>query len=84
MNLGEPRKAIEFLEQAVRILQEIGDRSLEGTHSWNLGDELVKQGERERGLALMQVLVDYERELGHPDAEEHAAQVEELRREGQK
>ena len=61
------------------IAREIGYRLGEANASWNLGDELIKQG-----LALMQVYVDYLRELGHPDVEKRAAQVEKLRREGQK
>ncbi len=60
------------------------DRLDEANDCWNLGNELIKQGERERGLALMQVYVDYLRELGHPDAEKRAAEVEQLRPEGQK
>jgi tetratricopeptide (TPR) repeat protein len=82
--LREPCKAIEYYERALPILGEIGDRNLESIHSWNLGLALVKQGERERGLALMQVRVDYLRDLRHPDAERSAAQVEKLRRGGAK
>ena len=33
-----------------------------------------------RAVELMQVCVDYEREIGHPDAEKDAARVAELRR----
>ncbi len=83
-DLGEPRKAIECYEQQLTIVREIGDRQGEANASWNLGHALVKHGERERGLALMQVYVDYLRELAHPEAQKRAAEVEELRREGQK
>ena len=82
---GEPRKAIEFYEQP--LTDRPRDRRPPhggGYASWNLGLKLIEQGERERGLALMQVNVDYKRELGHPDAEKLATQLEELRREGQK
>ena len=36
-DLGEPRKAIEYYEQALKISREIGDRRGEGNHLGNLG-----------------------------------------------
>ena len=36
-DLGEPRKAIEYYEQALKISREIGDRRGEGTDLGNLG-----------------------------------------------
>ena len=36
-------------------------------------------GELQRAIDLMQVYVDFEREIGHPDAEKDAAQVKALR-----
>ncbi len=35
-NLGEPRKAVEYYEQALVIDREIGDRRGEGTDLWNM------------------------------------------------
>jgi tetratricopeptide (TPR) repeat protein len=78
-DLGDARKAIEYHEQALVIAREIGDRRGEGTASWNLGDEYAKQQDFARAIPLMQVLVDYERAIGHPDAEKDAKHVEELR-----
>jgi tetratricopeptide (TPR) repeat protein len=77
--LGETRKAIEYYEQHRQIAREIGDRRNEAIASWNLGN-LVKEGDLARGLELMQIIVDYEREIGHADAEKHTALVEELRK----
>jgi len=77
--LGETRKAIEYYEQRLQIAREIGDRRGEANTSWNLGI-LLKEGDLGRGVELMQIQVDYEREIGHVDAEKHAAQVEELRK----
>jgi tetratricopeptide (TPR) repeat protein len=77
--LGDARKAIDFYEQALVILHEIGDRRNEGNASWNLGLVYEMQADFARAIPLMQVLVDYEREIGHPDAEKYAQHFEELR-----
>jgi tetratricopeptide (TPR) repeat protein len=79
--LGEPHKAIHYYQQRLEIAREIGDRRGEAITSWNLGGLLAKEGNLARAVELMQVNVDYEREIGHTDAEEHAAVVEELRKE---
>jgi tetratricopeptide (TPR) repeat protein len=78
-NLGDVRRAIEFYEQHIAIAQEIGDRSGEANSSWNLGALLTQQGETARAMGLMGVLVDFLREIGHPNAEQHAAMVEQMR-----
>jgi len=77
--LGEPRRAIEYYEQARALAQAIGDRQNEAIHSWNLGLLLEGQGELPRAVELMQICVDYERYIGHPDAEKDAARVEQTR-----
>jgi tetratricopeptide (TPR) repeat protein len=78
-DLGETRRAIEFYEQQLVIVREIGDRRGEALGSWNLGDEYAKLGDLARAAALMQVLVDYEQEIGHPAAAEDAERVAALR-----
>ena len=65
------------------IARELGDRGSEGTTSWNLGILLASQHAYEQAVALMQQCVEYERELGHPDAEQDAARVEQVRRKAQ-
>jgi len=77
--LKETRRAIELHEQHLAIAREIGDRRGEGNACWNLGLALEKTGETSRAAEVMQVFVDYEREIGHPDAERDAAYVEALR-----
>ena len=37
------------------------------------------QGDYARAAELMQILVDFEREIGHPDAEKHAQWLAEVR-----
>ena len=77
--LGETRRAIEHHEQYLAIAREIGDRRGEGNASWNLGLAYETLGDLARAVELMQVLVDFERGLGHPDAEKHAARVGAIR-----
>jgi len=62
------------------IEREIGNRAGEAIASWNMGDEYRKLGELERAATLMEVLVDFEREIGHANAETHAAILAELRK----
>jgi tetratricopeptide (TPR) repeat protein len=78
-HLGDSRRAIEFHEQHLAITRETGDRRGEGIASWNLGLVYEKEGNLARAIDLMQTCVDYERKLGHPDAEKDAAFVESLR-----
>jgi len=78
-DLGEPRRAIEYYEQALVIDREIGDRQGEAISCWNLGVLLVQQGELPRAVELMQVSADYYRSIDHPDAEKMATDVQSLR-----
>jgi tetratricopeptide (TPR) repeat protein len=79
-NLGDLNKAIDYYEQRLIIAREIGDRRGEALGSWNLGIIYEKQSELEKAIEAMQICVDYERQIGHPDAEKDAAYVEELRK----
>jgi len=77
--LGEVGRAIEYYEQALAIAREIGDRRGVAFRCWNLG-LLYEESDPARAAELMQVCVDYEREIGHPDAEEDAERVAALRK----
>ncbi len=81
--LGEMPRAIDSYEQQLVITQEIRDRRGETLASWNLGLVYEQQGEYTRAAELMQVMVDYEQEIGHPNAEQDAAYVAEVRRKAQ-
>jgi len=75
--LGEVRRAIEYYEQALKIDREVGDQRNEAIHCWNLG-LLYEDSGPARAVELMQVCVEYEREIGHPDAEADAEHVQGL------
>ncbi|MCL4268560.1 MAG: tetratricopeptide repeat protein, partial [Anaerolineales bacterium] len=78
--LGDAKKAIEFYEQALVIDREIGDRRGEALGSWNLGLAYEKEGDLTKAINAMQICVDFEREIGHPDAEQDAQRVEEIKK----
>jgi tetratricopeptide (TPR) repeat protein len=78
--LGEPQRAIDYYEQSLAIARDIGNRRGEAITSWNLGLVHEQQGDLVRAAELLQALVDYEREIDHPDAEKHAAYIKALRR----
>ena len=79
VNLGEPRRAIDLYEQRLAIAREIGDHTGEAEANWNLGLVYEAEGELRRAVSLMELCVEYERGIGHPDAEKDAARVEALR-----
>jgi tetratricopeptide (TPR) repeat protein len=75
---GEVVRAVEAYGQALALSREVGDRKIEATASWYLG-LLFAESDPARAAELMQVCVDYEREIGHPDAKADAQHVRELR-----
>jgi len=75
--LGEVRRAVGYYEQALEIDREVGDRRGEALGCWNLG-LLYEDSDPARAAELMQVCVEYEREIGHPDAEAYAQHVQGL------
>ena len=71
---GDLEGARAAYERALAILQQTGNRREEALASWHLG-LLYEETDPARAVALMSVLVEYEREIGHPDAEAHAERV---------
>jgi hypothetical protein len=47
--------------------------------SWNLGRVYEQQGDFARAAEFIQARVDYEREIGHLKAEEHAERLAQVR-----
>jgi tetratricopeptide (TPR) repeat protein len=77
--LGNAQKAIVCFEQRLAIAREIGDRRGEVLTSWNLGLRLEEQGYVVQAVELMQIYVDFLREIAHPDAEKRANRLDRLR-----
>jgi tetratricopeptide (TPR) repeat protein len=77
-DLGQEERAAEYVDQALAIARETGNRRAEGLRAWNLG-LLYEDTDPAHAVALMSILVNYECEIGHPDAETHAERVAKLR-----
>ena len=77
-DLGQVEKAITYYEQALAISREIGHRQGEGLRAWNLG-LLYEKSDPKRAVELMSILVQYEEEIGHPDAEADAEYVAKIK-----
>jgi tetratricopeptide (TPR) repeat protein len=73
--LGQVEEAIGAYERALVIDRELVDRRGEAFDSWNLG-LLYEEKDPARAAELMSACVEYEREIGHPDAEKDAERVE--------
>lgn len=78
-NQGRTDQAIQLLEQAAKISQHTDDKSLQAHISWDLGLAYVMRGDKQLGIRLMQLLVDYELEIGHSDAEADQLKLQRLR-----
>jgi tetratricopeptide (TPR) repeat protein len=78
--LGDLGRSAELYQQALLFYQELNDQQGEANLYWSLGLVYAGQGDVPRAIASMQMLVDYENATGQPNAEQHAGQVEELRR----
>jgi tetratricopeptide (TPR) repeat protein len=78
--LGDLARSVELYQQALLFYQEFNDQQGEANLYWSLGLAYAGQGDLPRAVASMQMLVDYENATGQPNAAQHAAQVEELRK----
>ena len=62
--LSEPRKAIEFYEQALNISREIGDRQSEGNNLRNMGNSYFNLGEPRKAIEFYDQALNISREIG--------------------
>jgi tetratricopeptide (TPR) repeat protein len=63
-DLGEPRRAIEFYDQALAISREIGDRGDEGADLGALGLAYADLGEPRRAIEYLEQALVIAREIG--------------------
>jgi diaminohydroxyphosphoribosylaminopyrimidine deaminase/5-amino-6-(5-phosphoribosylamino)uracil reductase len=80
----------EFAEQAravnshlplkPEIAREMSDPKEEALAFWNWGEALADLGRIAEAIPLMEVLVAFERQIGHPDSDRHSERLEQLRR----
>ena len=63
-DLGEPKKAIEYYEQALKISREIGDRRGEGNDLGNLGIAYSDLGEPRKAIEYYEQALKIAKEIG--------------------
>lgn len=78
--LGQLELSIKHYQRALQIAQNLEDRYSESIYAWNLGLVREHQGRYIEAAQLMQLLVDYEQEINHPDAEKNAERLTDVQR----
>jgi tetratricopeptide (TPR) repeat protein len=68
-DLGQVERAIEYLEQALAIARDIGDRSLEGNQLGNLGNAYKDMGQVKRAIEYLEQALAIAREIGDRSSE---------------
>ncbi|HEU4322892.1 MAG TPA: tetratricopeptide repeat protein [Roseiflexaceae bacterium] len=79
--LGQLTEADANFATSLAVLETIENLPELNRTRWDYGHFLIQQGERERGLTLLDACVAYEQRIGHAKAAEHAAEVDQLRQE---
>jgi tetratricopeptide (TPR) repeat protein len=77
--LGEPRRAIEYYQQALAIAREIGDRRGEGNRLGNLGRTYAALGEARQAIEYLEQALSIFEEIESPYAELARSRLAELR-----
>jgi tetratricopeptide (TPR) repeat protein len=75
--LGDPRKAIEYYDQALKISREIGDRRGEGNALWNMSLSLDQFGQRDRAIDCAKAALKIREEIEDPRAEKIRRKLQE-------
>ena len=82
-DLRDAVRAIGCYEQMLAIVREIGDQNGEAIGACDLGLAYERQGDYTRAVELMQITVNFERSIGHAEAEKDACKLEEVKRKAQ-
>ena len=76
---GNPSKALKYLEQALTIRREVGDRAGEGFTCWNLGCTYEYLGDLARAEEYISLTVEIEEQVGHYYLENDRNYLKQLR-----
>ncbi|MBI3762242.1 MAG: tetratricopeptide repeat protein, partial [Chloroflexi bacterium] len=74
-DLGDPRRAIEYYEQDLKIAHEIGDVMRAATTSFNLAVALANQGQRSEALHRAEYAAQIFAQIGHAQYAQQAQQL---------
>lgn len=79
--IGQPQQALHYYEQALPIRREVGDRAGEAVTRYNLAMVYRGWGEWDRAVAELELVVDLDRQVEHPDLASDTAMLEQVRQE---
>ena len=71
--------AFDCCQQSLKIAREIGYRLGEAHACWNIGMIYEKQGDIEQAITFMQIQVTYLQSIKHPDVQQFADAVDDVR-----
>ena len=79
--LGDLTQALNYYQQAFTILRAIGDRAGEAVNRFNIAMIHRAKGELDQAIHELELVVDLDRQVDHPDLASDTAALEQLRHE---
>jgi tetratricopeptide (TPR) repeat protein len=78
---GDRQRALIYFQQALPIAREVGDRAGEATTRYNIA--MIHRADRnlDRAIRELELVVDLDRQIEHPDLASDTAELEQVRRE---
>ena len=65
--LGDRQTALTYYEQALPLTRAVGDRAGEAVTRYNIAALHAASGDLAEAIAQMEIVVDLDRAIGHPD-----------------
>jgi tetratricopeptide (TPR) repeat protein len=78
---GDGQAALSYLEQALPILREVGDRATEAVTRHNIAMVHRKSGRLVEAIAELELVVALDEAIQHPDLDADAAMLQQVRAE---
>jgi tetratricopeptide (TPR) repeat protein len=80
-NRGEQQAALDYYQQALPIIREVGDRAGEATTRYNIAMVHRGAGRLVEAVAELELVVALDAAVQHPDLESDTAMLEQVRAE---
>jgi tetratricopeptide (TPR) repeat protein len=75
------QQALEYYRQALPIRREVGDRAGEAVTRYNIAMMHRQRGQLDRAVTELELVVELDRQVGHPDLQSDTAMLERVRQE---
>ncbi len=76
--LGDRQQALAYYRQALPIRREVGDRAGEAVTLYNIAMIHRGEGHFDKAIGELELVVDLDRQVGHPDLASDTAMLEQL------